>query len=390
MDICLQGMLDGVDAAASISSQSGTPVVFMTGFADEETIERAKSAGAFGFLIKPVQRLDLEAAIRLAIDRHQRERQLAEDQGWLEARAAKDQLRHRERALEVVGLATQLFLRSPSWEQVISDVLQRVGEMTGASEVWIARPAAEPEREGWRWCAPGIDRHPARDSVPPSLRRCGAGGAHRPARPDLGGGVSGIREGQLLGWLGLVDRTLERQWLPTDLDAARAVAAALGAAIHRQGQEQRLRLLEKAVDTLPIGMTIAPTPLVASSTPTQAEAEMHRILGVPAGGSRGTAPRTAKSRWQDHPVQSSRTMVPTAGRRSTSGATAATPVQLASMSVRDDPGEVLGVITRLCGHLRAQGHRGSARAVEPDYHGLIENTRDAISSSPLMTARSSR
>jgi len=42
MDIMLAGSMDGIDAAKHIRAQLGIPVIFLTAYADEKTLERAK------------------------------------------------------------------------------------------------------------------------------------------------------------------------------------------------------------------------------------------------------------------------------------------------------------------------------------------------------------
>lgn len=67
MDIQLKGQLDGVQAAAKISSEKDIPTVFLTAFAEDDILERAKSINPFGYLLKPVQSRDLKVAIEMAI-----------------------------------------------------------------------------------------------------------------------------------------------------------------------------------------------------------------------------------------------------------------------------------------------------------------------------------
>lgn len=66
MDINLKGSLSGIDVARRIKGES-IPVVFITAYADEKTLETARSLGAYGFLIKPFQALDLKSSIEMAI-----------------------------------------------------------------------------------------------------------------------------------------------------------------------------------------------------------------------------------------------------------------------------------------------------------------------------------
>jgi PAS domain S-box-containing protein len=78
MDIVLSGDVDGVDAAAFIRSNYRIPVVFLTAFADEGTVERAKTAGPFGYIIKPFEERELRTTIELAIYKHRQEKALEE------------------------------------------------------------------------------------------------------------------------------------------------------------------------------------------------------------------------------------------------------------------------------------------------------------------------
>lgn len=78
MDINLKGSLSGIDVARRIKGEN-IPVVFITAYADEKTLETARSLGAYGFLIKPFQALDLKSAIEMAIGKSETLKQI-EDQ----------------------------------------------------------------------------------------------------------------------------------------------------------------------------------------------------------------------------------------------------------------------------------------------------------------------
>jgi PAS domain S-box-containing protein len=85
MDIHLAGGADGIDIAKEIRSRRQVPVVFLTGFGDHETLERAKAAAPFGFILKPVALRDLEIGIEIALNRFQLENQVVESERWLSA-----------------------------------------------------------------------------------------------------------------------------------------------------------------------------------------------------------------------------------------------------------------------------------------------------------------
>lgn len=78
MDINLQGEIDGVDAASQIRSSQQIPVVFLTAYADQNTIERAKATEPYGYLLKPFQDRELKTTIEIAIQRHKAETSIRE------------------------------------------------------------------------------------------------------------------------------------------------------------------------------------------------------------------------------------------------------------------------------------------------------------------------
>ena len=53
MDISLSGKMDGVQAAELIHRQVNLPIIFLTAFADPQTLQRAKVTDPFGYLLKP-------------------------------------------------------------------------------------------------------------------------------------------------------------------------------------------------------------------------------------------------------------------------------------------------------------------------------------------------
>lgn len=73
MDIHLERKLDGIEAAGLIYRQYRLPVIFLTAYADEETLRRAEACSPFGYLIKPIDARELNAAIRMAMSRHMAE-----------------------------------------------------------------------------------------------------------------------------------------------------------------------------------------------------------------------------------------------------------------------------------------------------------------------------
>lgn len=78
MDIRLDGT-DGIALATELLAQRACPMVILSAYGDKELIERASSAGVFGYLIKPVTAEGLQAQIEVAVRRFQeREKLVAE------------------------------------------------------------------------------------------------------------------------------------------------------------------------------------------------------------------------------------------------------------------------------------------------------------------------
>ena len=63
MDIRLAGEMDGIEAAQEIHSCYGTSIIFMTGYQDEDLMERAQKLKPVAYLIKPVEIYEIESAI---------------------------------------------------------------------------------------------------------------------------------------------------------------------------------------------------------------------------------------------------------------------------------------------------------------------------------------
>lgn len=71
MDIRLSGEMDGVQAAGEIHQSLDIPVVFLTAYADEATLERAKQTEPLGYLLKPVDHKSLQTVVELALHKHE-------------------------------------------------------------------------------------------------------------------------------------------------------------------------------------------------------------------------------------------------------------------------------------------------------------------------------
>ena len=76
MDIMLSGDADGVSAATEIRRLYRIPVVFLTAYADEATIQRAKIAEPLGYVLKPFKERELHTTIDIGLYKSRVEREL--------------------------------------------------------------------------------------------------------------------------------------------------------------------------------------------------------------------------------------------------------------------------------------------------------------------------
>ena len=67
MDIMLAGAMDGIEAAKEITRRFSIPIIYITGYGQEETKIRAGVSEPYQYLLKPVDALYLERAIKAAV-----------------------------------------------------------------------------------------------------------------------------------------------------------------------------------------------------------------------------------------------------------------------------------------------------------------------------------
>lgn len=83
MDIMLRGKLDGIEAAEKVRALYDIPIIFLTAYSDETTLNRAKLTKPFGYLVKPFEDRVLHTTIELALYKYQMEKKLQESNKWL-------------------------------------------------------------------------------------------------------------------------------------------------------------------------------------------------------------------------------------------------------------------------------------------------------------------
>lgn len=82
MDVRIKGSLDGIETAARLKAQMDVPVIYLTAYADDETLSRARCTEAHGYLLKPFRAGELRSSIEIALTKHQADQKLKTRERW--------------------------------------------------------------------------------------------------------------------------------------------------------------------------------------------------------------------------------------------------------------------------------------------------------------------
>ncbi|OIN92370.1 MAG: hypothetical protein AUJ20_07980 [Comamonadaceae bacterium CG1_02_60_18] len=109
MDIQLGGVMDGIAAAQIIRTQCAIPVIFLTAFAADDVLDRAKLTEPFGYILKPFTERELSTVLAMALYKHQAEARLLTTTRQLKALSMRVlQVQEQERRRVAVELHDEL------------------------------------------------------------------------------------------------------------------------------------------------------------------------------------------------------------------------------------------------------------------------------------------
>jgi response regulator NasT len=148
-------VLDGISAAERITAARLAAVVILTAFSQPDLIQRASSAGAMAYLVKPFTRADLVPAIEIAVSRFAEVTALEKEVGGLRERLEMRKVLDRAKGL----LQARRGITEPEafrWIQktamdrrttmgaLAQEILDSPQEAGPAQEAQPAQPAASP------------------------------------------------------------------------------------------------------------------------------------------------------------------------------------------------------------------------------------------------------
>lgn len=82
MDINLKEGITGVETAERLKFMTDVPVVYLTAYSDDKTLERAKKTEPYGYILKPFEERELHSTIEMALHKYKMEQQLRYNEKW--------------------------------------------------------------------------------------------------------------------------------------------------------------------------------------------------------------------------------------------------------------------------------------------------------------------
>lgn len=83
MDIMLKGDMNGIEAAEKINEKMNVPIIFLTAYAEDATLSKAKMVEPYGYILKPFKEIDLKTAIEVAVYKHAKEAEVIKERDLL-------------------------------------------------------------------------------------------------------------------------------------------------------------------------------------------------------------------------------------------------------------------------------------------------------------------
>ena len=121
MDIVLQGELNGIETTEKLQGTTDVPVVYLSAYGDNSTIERAKKTTPFGYIMKPFEDNELRSAIETALYRHKMESKVS----------------HLNAILRAIRNVNQLITQEKNRSRLLEKSCHLLIETRGFHDVWI-------------------------------------------------------------------------------------------------------------------------------------------------------------------------------------------------------------------------------------------------------------
>lgn len=96
MDIMLKGTMTGIEVAKEVKERFSLPVVFLTAYADDTTLNKAKITEPYGYIIKPYREKELHSTIEMALYKYEKDEEVKKERdlyhSLIENKESKDSI----------------------------------------------------------------------------------------------------------------------------------------------------------------------------------------------------------------------------------------------------------------------------------------------------------
>lgn len=135
MDIVIQGEIDGIDVAILIKKELNIPVIFLSAYTDNQTLDRAKETSPLGYILKPFKERELATILEMALYKSIADTKIRKNEQLFSAI-----LNSTTDAILVIGLNSEIVFMNPEAEQILetSDIESknhRFGELFTLSDM---------------------------------------------------------------------------------------------------------------------------------------------------------------------------------------------------------------------------------------------------------------
>jgi DNA-binding LytR/AlgR family response regulator len=83
MDIMLKGDMNGIEAADIIGKSLNIPYIYLTAYAENLTLEKAKLTEPYGYIVKPFKEIDIKTTIEMAVFKHKKNKEIVKERNIL-------------------------------------------------------------------------------------------------------------------------------------------------------------------------------------------------------------------------------------------------------------------------------------------------------------------
>ncbi|MFO0358409.1 MAG: LytR/AlgR family response regulator transcription factor [Sphingobacteriaceae bacterium] len=83
MDIMIKGPMTGIEVSEKLKETMNLPVIYLTAYADEATLSKAKITEPYGYILKPFKEIDLHSSIEMSAYKHKKDLELKKERDFL-------------------------------------------------------------------------------------------------------------------------------------------------------------------------------------------------------------------------------------------------------------------------------------------------------------------